>query len=63
MNVSFNVLHFVLMSHEPILLLWLTNSLNSYSNHTSLIVAIQGFPALQRGPSISNKVVGKKGPN
>ena len=55
----FSFLYLCLMNPWP----WLTNSINSYSNHTSLIVAIQGFPTLQWGPSISNKVVGKIGPN
>ena len=59
MNVSFNVLHFVLGVHKGTYVF--TNSLNSNSNHTSLIVPIQGFPTLQWGPLIPDQVVGKIG--
>ena len=37
--------------------------MHSSSSHTWLIVTIQGFPALQWGPSIHDKVVGKIGPS
>ena len=53
MNVSFNILYLVSIK-GPIL----TNA----CSHTLPIIAIHGFPALQWGPSIPNKVMGRTDP-